>query len=103
MDNKQNSISFSVNLSKKEARDLRGAITPRKRPCGVAPKKKVAWRLRRKWFNRYTKPHLIKSHMYTANVEGKPTFELAITDVKIHKAGGRLAQISYSTKVVRKL
>lgn len=33
------------------------------RPVHVSPRKKVAWRLTRKWFNRYEKPELLKENI----------------------------------------
>jgi len=81
------SYSRGVTLNKKEARKLYRLFYPLTRPAQVSPRKKVAWRLVRKWFNRYEKPTLIGRSVVAAAKDGTQ-LPMHITNVRISKAGG---------------
>lgn len=81
------SYSRDVTLNKKEARKLYRLFHPLTRPAQVSPRKKVAWRLVRKWFNRYEKPTLIGRSVVAAAKDGTQ-LPMHIINVRISKAGG---------------
>ena len=82
------SHSCDVTLNKKEARKLHRLFYPLTRPAQVSPRKKVAWRLVRKWFNHYEKPTLIGRSVVAVAKDGKTRLKARITNVRIYKAGG---------------
>lgn len=82
------SYSCSVTMSKKQAREMRQILNPLTRPAHISPKKKVSWRLIKKWFNRYEKPIWLKRTVMAVSKDGKTRIQVRITGVKIHKAGG---------------
>ena len=82
------SYSFSASINKKDARKLRLLVNPLTRPAHISPKKKVAWRLVRKWFNRYEKPTLIGRDVIAVSKDGTQ-IPMRIKNVRISKAGGR--------------
>lgn len=67
---KEMTYSFSTSISKKEARKLHLLVNPLTRPAHISPKKKVSWRLTKKWFNRYEKTYPNRPHYY-GRVEGR--------------------------------
>lgn len=81
------SYSCDVTLTKKEARKLHRLFYPLTRPAQVSPRKKVAWRLVRKWFNRYEKPTLIGRDVVVSK-DDKTQILMRIKNVRISKAGG---------------
>ncbi len=82
------SYSCDVTLNKKEARKLHRLFYPLTRPAQVSPRKKVAWRLVRKWFNRYEKPALIGRGVIAVSKDGTQ-IPMRVKNVRISKAGGR--------------
>lgn len=82
------SCSAKLVMSKKQARELRRMLNPLTRPAQVSPRKKVAWRLVRKWFNRYEKPTLIDRSVVAVAKDGTQ-LPMRITNVRISKAGGQ--------------
>ena len=76
------SISCEITMTKEMRKYLREMN--RTQPNLKHPRRKCAWRLRRKWFNRYQKPRII-GMMITAQTEGGPTIPMKIRDVKISK------------------
>lgn len=74
-------------MDKKEARKLHRLFNPLTRPAQVSPRKKVAWRLVKKWFNRYEKPTLIGREMVAVSKTGE-RITMRVTNVHIVKAGG---------------
>ncbi len=82
------SYSCGVTLNKKEARKLYQLFYPLTRPAQVSPRKKVTWRLVRKWFNRYEKPTVIGREIIAVSKDGKTQLKARITNVRISKAGG---------------
>lgn len=89
------SYSCDVTLNKKETRKLYRLLFPLTRPAQVSPRKKVAWRLVRKWFNRYEKPNAIGKIVVIGQHDGQQT-RARITDVRIVKASGHLKSYEYS-------
>ena len=83
------SCSAKLVMSKKQARELRRMLNPLTRPAQVSPRKKVAWRLVRKWFNRYEKPTLIGRDVIAVSKDGKTQIPMRLKNVRISKAGGR--------------
>lgn len=84
------SLSFDCQVisNKKEAREWRNMFfPPHTRPEHVSPRKKVSWRLVKKWFNRYEKPRSIGGLIGVDTKEGTQ-IKARITDVRISKAGG---------------
>lgn len=81
-------FSAAIKMSKKQFKEMRRLLNPLTRPERVPAKKKVSWRLTKKWFNRYEKPRIIGR---TAIAEAKDgsRYPMQITDVRISKAGGR--------------
>ena len=91
------SYSFSTTISKKEARKLRLLKNPLTRPERVSPRKKVAWRLVRKWFNRYEKPLAIGATVIIGQKAGQQIpIQARITDVRIRKEGGHRRSYEYT-------
>lgn len=83
------SCTAQLVMIKKQAREMRRLLSPPTRPAQVLPRKKVAWRLMRKWFNRYEKPRLIGACVTAISKDGKTQIPMRITNVRINKAGGR--------------
>lgn len=94
------SYSCGVTMSKKQARELRQILNPLTRPAHISPKKKVLWRLIKKWFNRYEKPIWLKRTVMAVSKDGKTRIQAQITSVKIHKAGGRNRDYSFTATPV---
>ena len=84
------SFSFSAKMSKKQAREFRRLVSPLNRPAQVSPRRKVAWRLVRKWFNRYEKPRMIGS---TIGLNGLLGQLYTVTEAHITRGGGRTRNI----------
>ena len=89
----QKSFSFSAKMSKKQARELRLLVSPLNRPAQVSPRRKVAWRLVRKWFNRYEKPRMIGS---TIGLNGLLGQLYTVTDARITRGGGRTRDVKFN-------
>lgn len=82
---KPKTISFSAEIPiTKEMRKEYNNFT-RTQPDLKYPKRKRAWRLVRKWFNRYQKPRLIGMTMMAETIEWT-NIPMTITDVKISKS-----------------
>ena len=94
------SYSCSVTMSKKQAREMRQILNPLRRPAHISPKKKVSWRLIKKWFNRYEKPIWLIRTVMAVSKDGKTRVQAKITSVKIHKAGGRKRDYSFTATPV---
>lgn len=82
-----NSLSFAVKIDKKQSRRLRRLFYPLTRPAQVPPKKKVARRLIKKWFNRCEKESYIGREIIITSKAGEE-YRGKITDAKIIKDGG---------------
>lgn len=67
----------------------------RTRPDVKYPKKHRAWRIIKKWFNRYEKPSMIGKILICDNGHGW-TYSIRVGSVKISKAGGHRRDYSYS-------
>ena len=78
------SISFNATVNKKYARRWHLLLNPLTRPARISPKKKVSWRLVKKWFNRYEKPELLKRTLVAVGNDGTK-FDVQITNVRIKK------------------
>lgn len=94
------SYSCSITLSKKQSREMRQILNPLMRPAHISPKKKVSWRLVKKWFNRYEKPVWLKRTVMAVSKDGKTRIQARITSVKIHKAGGHTREFLFTTTPV---
>lgn len=90
------SYSCSMTMNKKQARKMRQIFNPLTRPAHISPKKKVSLRLIKKWFNRYEKPIWLKHTVMAVSKDGKTRIQARITSVKIHKAGGRKRDYSFT-------
>ena len=90
------SYNCSVTMGKKQARELRQIYNPLTRPAHISPKKKISWRLIKKWFNRYEKPIWLKRTVMAVSKDGKTRIQAQITSIKIHKAGGRKRDYSFT-------
>lgn len=91
------SYSCGMTMSKKQSREMRQIFNPLTRPVHISPKKKVSWRLIKKWFNRYEKPIWLKRTVMAVSKDGKTRIQARITSVKIHKAGGRKCDYTFTT------
>lgn len=91
------SISFNATLNKKEARKWRSILNPLTRPAHISPKKKVSWRLVKKWFNRYEKPEWLKRSFVAVGKDGKK-FNGQITHVRIIKNGNHKCSYIFECK-----
>lgn len=91
------SCSAKLVMSKKQARELRRMLNPLTRPTQVSPRKKVAWRLVRKWFNRYEKPTLIGRDVVAVSKDGKTQIPMRIKNVRISKAGSHKRSYEFET------
>lgn len=87
-------------MDKKEARKLYRLFNPLTRPAQVSPRKKVAWRLVSKWFNRYEKPTLIGREMVVVAKTGEQ-ITMRVTDVQIVKAGGHKKAYNFNAKPIK--
>lgn len=76
---------------------MRRTINPLTRPARVSPKKRVSWRLRKKWFNRYQKPAWLGECVVAVSKDGKTQIPLRIGDVRMLKAGGRSFTLSFAS------
>lgn len=90
--------SCSGTLSKKEARKMRLLLYPLTRPAHISPKKKVSWRLTKKWFNRYEKPQWLQRSITVVSRDGKTQVTAQITGVKLYKAGGHKYDYEFTAK-----
>ena len=90
------SYRCGVTLYKREARKLYQLFYPLTRPAQISPRKKVAWRLVRKWFNRYEKPTLI-GRSVVAVAKDDTQLPMRITNVRISKAGGHKRSYNFET------
>lgn len=78
--------SASLKMDKKQAKQFQNWLHPLHRPRHISPKRRVKWRLVKKWFNRYEKPDLLGRTIliqYRTGLSGLSE----LTDVKIEKAG----------------
>lgn len=75
---------------------MRQIFNPLTRPAPHIAKEKVSWRLIKKWFNRYEKPIWLKRTVMAVSKDGKTRIQARITSVKIHKAGGRKRDYSFT-------
>ena len=64
------------------------------RQAHISPKKKVSWRLTKKWFNRYEKPLWLNHSIMAVSKDGKTQVPAQITHIQIHKAGGHNSKYS---------
>lgn len=94
--------SCSATISKKEARKLHLLLNPLTRPAHISPKKKVSWRLTKKWFNRYEKPEWLKRTVMAVSKDGKTQMQARITNVRITKAGGHKRDYTFTCSPVTK-
>lgn len=91
--------SFTATMNKKEARNLRSILNPLTRPAHISPKKKVSWRLVKKWFNRYEKPEWLKRSFVVVDKTGKK-INVQITHVRITKEGNRKRSYIFECKPI---
>lgn len=96
------SYSFSASISKKDARKLRLLVNPLTRPAHISPKKKVSWRLTKKWFNRYEKPIWLQRTITAVSKDGSQEVNARITDVRITKAGGHKREYTFTCTPITK-
>lgn len=80
------STTASLKMDKKQAKQFQNRLHPLCRPRRISPKKRVKWRLVKKWFNRYERPRLIGMVVRVQYRIGLSA-PCLITDVKIRKAG----------------
>jgi hypothetical protein len=80
------STSASLKMDKKQAKQFQNWLHPLCRPRHISPKKRVKWRLVKKWFNRYERPIII-GMVVRAQYRVSLSAPCLITDVKIRKAG----------------
>lgn len=78
---------------------MRRLLNPMTRPAQVPAKKKVSWRLTKKWFNRYEKPGFI-GRTVIAEAKNGSRYQMQITDVRISKAGGRTRNYNFQCQPV---
>lgn len=84
-----NSLSISAPLphyDEEYAKALQEYLNPRSRPRHISPKRRVKWRLLKKWFNRYEKQNYIGATVFFVHADGT-RIPCAITNVQIEKAG----------------
>lgn len=96
-------LSYSCSLSamsKKQRRECRRLFYPLTRPAHISPKKKVSWRLTKKWFNRYQKPVWLKRTVTADSEDGKTQVLARVTGVKISKAGGHRCTYTLKDKPI---
>ena len=86
----------SVKMDKKQARELHKMLNPPTRPTHISPKKKVSWRLIKKWFNRHEKSEWLKRCVRAVSIDGKTQLYARITGVKICKTGGHTRDYSFT-------
>lgn len=79
------SLSASLKMDKKQTKQFQNWIHPLCPPRRISPKKRVKWRLVKKWFNRYEKPRII-GMVVRAQYRVGLSAPCLITDVKIRKA-----------------
>ena len=97
---KKLSYSCGVTMTKQDRRKLLKLLRPQTRPAQVPPRKKVAWRLVRKWFNRYEKHLAIGATVLIDQKDGQQ-IRARITDVRIRKAGGHRRSYKYSLTPIK--
>lgn len=78
---------------------MRRILNPLTRPAHISPKKKVKWRLIKKWFNRYGKAVCLKQMIMATTKDGR-AFYCKITSVKINKAGGHRQDYSFDLEPI---
>ena len=66
----------------------------------MGARKKVAWRLIKKWFNRYEKKHLIGGTVRAVSRDGQSALCARITGVRLLKGGGHRKSLEFNTKPV---
>lgn len=67
-------------------KEYREWIHPMCRPRRISPKKRVKWRLVKKWFNRYEKDCYCGAIVFFYHADGS-NIPCQITNIKIEKAG----------------
>ena len=77
-------LSLSANISMTKGMRKKYQNITRIQPDLKYPKRKRAWRLVRKWFNRYQKPSLIGATIIAKPIEGTDTL-MIIESIKISK------------------
>lgn len=97
-----NALTYSVAVSRKAARDFRRMVKPQTKPDNLKyPNRKRAWRVVKKWFNRYERP-AIRSGIYHVQIHTKDGQVIPgiITDVRIAKSvfGSKKQDRSYTIK-----
>ena len=85
--NSMNEIRLTGHLNRKDAKRLDFILKKISRPVRISVKKRVAWRLHKKWFNRYVKCQYIESVITFANKTEEESAKFIVTSVKIEKAG----------------
>lgn len=96
-------LSYSCSLpamSKKQWREWRRLVNPLTRPAHISPKKKVSWRLIKKWFNRYEKPLWLTRTVTAVSKDGKTQVRARVTGVKISKDGGHRRTYTLDAKPI---
>ena len=91
------SISFNASVNKKDARKLGLLLNPLTRPAHISPKRKVSWRLVKKWFNRYEKPEWLKRSFVAVGKDGTK-INVQITHVRIIKEGNHKRSYIFECK-----
>lgn len=80
-------LCHKAKMDKKAARNLYRLFCPLTRPAHISPKKKVKWRLVKKWFNRYEKATWIDRFFTVTSLDGTTT-KMRVIDIRLKKAGG---------------
>lgn len=104
-----NTLTYSAALkfdSRKAAREFRRMVEPQTKPYNLKhPKRKRAWRIIKKWFNRYERPEIQRNHRTVImRSQNGDTINGIITDVRISKStlGGHRQDRSYTVKPLPK-
>lgn len=94
------SYCCSFKATRQQKKELRKLLIPPTRPERVGARKKVAWRLIKKWFNRYEKKHLIGGTVRAVSRDGQSALCARITGVRLLKGGGHRKSLEFNTKPV---
>lgn len=94
------SYSCSMTMNKKQSREMRQIFNLLTRPAHISPKKKVSWRLVKKWFNRYEKPIWLQRTVMAVSKDGSQKVNAQITDVRISKAGGHKRNYTFTCEPI---
>lgn len=95
-----NSISMETKLTKAQRREFRRLTNePRLKPWRIQGTPKVAWRIRKKWFNRFYKPGAKGRIITVPNEDGSLSIQ-AITGMSISKSGGRRVSLDVFTETL---